>query len=126
VAGAAPEPAGPDLRHGGRLVRVVQARNPTEAQLMQGVLLDAGIPSIDRATRAFDILDLLAVGPRDILVAEGAVEEARQLLGVEAPALATGSTPLAFAEAPSRLLAKLAVALVVAAAIVWVLWRLFA
>ena len=77
---------------------------------MQSVLEDAGIPSIDRPTRAFDILDLLAVGPRDILVSAAAAEDARALLGVEAPVIPVGSTPAAFAEPPSRLLAKLALA----------------
>jgi hypothetical protein len=110
--------------HGGKLVRIIQARNPTEAQLMQGVLLDAGIPSIDRPTRAFDILDLLAVGPRDILVSEGAAEDARLLLGVEAPVVPTGSTPEVFAEAPSKLIAKLTVALIGAVGIAWALWQL--
>jgi hypothetical protein len=107
------------------LIRVVQARDPTEAKLMQAALLDAGIPSIDRPTRAFDILDLLAVGPRDILVSASAAEDARALLGVEAPAPPTGSTPAAYAEAPSRLLAKLALALVAGIGILWALWQLF-
>jgi hypothetical protein len=124
-AGANPlEPEADPRDAGGRLVRVVQARNPTEAQLMQSVLLDAGIPSIDRPTRAFDILDLLAVGPRDILVAAHAVDEARVLLGVEAPVAPIGSTPAAFSEAPSRLLAKVAVGLAGGAGIAWALWQL--
>ena len=115
----------PDPREaGGPLVRVVQARNPTEAQLMQSVLLDAGIPSIDRPTRAFDILDLLAVGPRDILVAAHAIDEARTLLGVEAPVAPVGSTPVAFSEAPSRLLAKVVVAFAGGAGLAWALWQL--
>jgi hypothetical protein len=125
------EPVAPvpevDPRHTSvRLVQIVQARNPTEAQLMQSVLEDAGIPSIDRPSRAFDILDLLAVGPRDILVSAAAAEDARALLGVEAPVVPVGSTPAAFAEPPSRLLAKLTLALVAAAGILWVLWQLFA
>ena len=118
-------PSAIDPRYtGGDLVKVIQARNPTKAQLMQGVLRDAGIPSIDRPTRAFDILDLLAVGPRDILVAAGAVDDARALLGVEPPVVPTGSTPAAYAEPPSRLLAKLVRALVGAVVILWVLWQL--
>lgn len=109
---------------GGRLIRIVQARNPTEAQLMQSVLLDAGIPSIDRPTRAFDILDLLAVGPRDILVSANAADEARSLLGVEAPVAPVGSTPAAFSEAPSRLLAKFVLAMGAATGLAWGLWQL--
>jgi hypothetical protein len=110
---------------GGRLVRIAWARNPTEARLMQSVLLDAGIPSIDRPTRAFDILDLLATGPRDILVSEAAAEEARDVLGVSPPVVPVGSTPTAFSEAPSRLFAKLVIGLGGAAAIAWAAWQLF-
>jgi hypothetical protein len=129
LADPEPAPTAPEVdpRYtGGRLVQIVQAKNPTEARLMQSVLMDAGIPSIDRPTRAFDILDLLAVGPRDILVSAAAVEDARALLGLEPPITAVGSTPAAFAEPPSRLLAKFALALVAAVGIVWLLWQLFA
>ena len=107
-----------------RLVRITTARDPTEAALMQSALRDAGIPSIDRPTRAFDILDLLAVGPRDILVADQTAAEARALLGVEDPVRPVGSVPEAFAEQPSRLFAKLAVGFSAAAGLVWVLVRL--
>lgn len=107
----------------GRLIRVATARNPTEAQLIQSALQDAQIPSIDRPTRAFDILDLLAVGPRDILVSEECVEDAMAVLGESPQPPPIGGTPVAFAEAPSRLFAKLVVGVAGAAGIVWVLWQ---
>ncbi len=107
-----------------RLVRVATARNPTEAAMMQAALNDAGIPSIDRPTRAFDILDLLAVGPRDILVADEAADDARDLLGVEEPVQPVGSLPSAYAEPPSRLFAKLAAALAAGAAVAYGIWQL--
>ena len=53
---------------GGRLVKVAYARNLSEAELLQGILLDQGIPSSERRTRGFDVPDFLAGGPRDILV----------------------------------------------------------
>jgi hypothetical protein len=107
-----------------RLVRITTARNPTEAALMQSALLDAGIPSIDRPTRAFDILDLLAIGPRDILVAQEASAEARDLLGVEEPVRPIGAVPAVYSEPPSRLFAKLVMGLGAAAGLVFVLLRI--
>jgi hypothetical protein len=107
-----------------RLVRVTTARNPTEAALIQSALRDAGIPSIDRPTRAFDILDLLATGPRDILVDQDAGAEARALLGEEEPVRPIGSLPAAYAEPPSRLLAKLALGLGAGVAIAWAVWQI--
>jgi hypothetical protein len=86
---------------------------------MQAALRDAGIPSIDRPTRAFDILDLLAVGPRDILVDGEALHDARTVLGVEEPQAPVGSVPGAYAEPPSRLLAKLTLGLAAATGVVW-------
>jgi putative signal transducing protein len=108
----------------GRLVRVATTRNPTEAKLVQSALDDAGIPSMDRATRAFDILDFLAVGPRDILVPEEAAEHAREVLG-QAPDAPPpiGGTPRAFAERPGALFAKLFLGLIAAAAITWAIWQ---
>jgi hypothetical protein len=107
-----------------RPVRITTARNPTEAALMQSALNDAGIPSIDRPTRAFDILDLLATGPRDILVAEDVSADARALLGVEEPVRPVGSVPEAFAEPPSRLFAKLVLGLGGGVAVAWAAWQI--
>jgi uncharacterized protein YbaR (Trm112 family) len=65
---------------GGELVRVAGGRNQAEAELIQNMLLEEGIPSILRRTRGFDVPDFLAAGPRDVLVAEAAYEPARRLL----------------------------------------------
>jgi hypothetical protein len=65
----------------GELERVTVARNLAEAELIKGVLLEQGIPSLIRRTAGFDVPDFLAAGPRDILVPETGADEARRLLG---------------------------------------------
>jgi hypothetical protein len=64
----------------GELVRVAGGRNQSEAELIQGLLLEEGVPSILRRTRGFDVPDFLAAGPRDVLVPESGVEAARAVL----------------------------------------------
>lgn len=64
----------------GRLVKVAYAQNQPEAELIQGLLLEAGIPSMTRRAAGFDVPDFLAAGPRDILVPESGVEAAREAL----------------------------------------------
>jgi hypothetical protein len=64
----------------GELVRIAGAGNQAEAELIQGLLLEEGIPSVLRRTRGFDVPDFLAAGPRDVLVPEAAVEAAREVL----------------------------------------------
>jgi hypothetical protein len=68
----------------GDLVKVGFARNQSEGELMQGLLLEEGIPSLLKRTRGFDVPDFLAAGPRDVMVPETGAEVARELLaGVE-------------------------------------------
>src|ERR687888_464190 len=69
---------------GGTQVRVARAANLAEAELIQGILLEEGIPSFQRRSRGFDVPDFLAAGPRDILVPEAGLEAARELL-LQAP-----------------------------------------
>ena len=64
----------------GEPVKVGFARNQAEAEMIQGMLLEEGIPSMLKRTRGFDVPDFLAGGPRDILVPETGAEAARQLL----------------------------------------------
>ena len=52
----------------GPLVRIAAARNQPEAELLQGLLLEEGIPSMVRRSGGFDVPDFLASGPRDVLV----------------------------------------------------------
>jgi hypothetical protein len=109
----------------GDLVRVTGGRNLSDSELIQGILLDQGIPSILRRTRGFDVPDFLAAGPRDVMVPESGYERARELLGeadlltVEAP---PGSMP--GIGSPARLALGIAIAFVIALALVWVLFQL--
>lgn len=64
----------------GRLVAVAHARNQPEAELIQGLLLEEGIPSMARRTAGFDVPDFLAAGPREILVPESGAQAAREAL----------------------------------------------
>jgi Putative prokaryotic signal transducing protein len=64
----------------GELVRVAGGRNQAEAELIQNMLLEEGVPSMLRRTAGFDVPDFLAAGPRDVLVPEAAAEAARELL----------------------------------------------
>jgi hypothetical protein len=63
-----------------RWVKVAAAPDESVALLMDGVLQDAGIPSLIQRAPGFDAPDFLAAGPRDVLVPASLVEEARQVL----------------------------------------------
>src|ERR671932_1978098 len=69
----------PELTRG-ELVRVAWARNQAEAELIQNLLLEEGVPSIARRSTGFDVPDFLAAGPRDVLVPESGAEIAREAL----------------------------------------------
>jgi Putative prokaryotic signal transducing protein len=64
----------------GELVKVARARHQAEAELLQQLLLEEGIPSLARRSGGFDVPDFLASGPRDILVPASGAEVARELL----------------------------------------------
>jgi hypothetical protein len=64
----------------GELVRVAGGRHQAEAELIQGMLLEEGVPSILRRAAGFDVPDMLAAGPRDVLVPEAGVDVARDVL----------------------------------------------
>src|SRR6266568_2146603 len=64
----------------GRLVRVVGAGNQAEAEFIQGLLLEEGVPSLLRRSPGFDVPDFLAAGPRDVLVPQAGVSTAREVL----------------------------------------------
>jgi hypothetical protein len=65
---------------GERWVKVAAAPDESVALLMDGVLKDAGIPSLIQRAAGFDAPDFLAAGPRDVLVPGSLVEEAKQVL----------------------------------------------
>ncbi len=64
----------------GELVRVAGGRHQAEAEMIQGMLLEEGVPSILRRSPGFDVPDFLAAGPRDVLVPMAGAEAARDLL----------------------------------------------
>jgi len=65
---------------GGRLVKVAFARNQAEAEMLQGLLSEAGIPSVLKRSGGFDNPDFLAAGPHDVMVAADAARRAREVL----------------------------------------------
>ena len=54
----------------GKLVKVAYAQNQAEAEMIQGLLSEHGIPSMLKRAAGFDVPDFLAAGPRQVLVAE--------------------------------------------------------
>jgi len=64
----------------GPLVRVAGAAQQPEADMISGLLLEQGVPSVVRRSAGFDVPDFLAAGPRDILVPESGAEVAREAL----------------------------------------------
>ncbi|MDQ3722828.1 MAG: hypothetical protein M3376_07150 [Actinomycetota bacterium] len=99
----------------GDLVRVAGAMNQAEAEFVQGMLLEEGIPSTLRRTRGFDVPDMLAAGPRDVMVPASGHGAARDVL-LEAEIV--NDDPVE-EPAPSRVLAVLLGALAVGALVIW-------
>jgi hypothetical protein len=100
----------------GSLVRVAGARNQAEAEFIQGLLLEEGVPSLLRRTAGFDVPDFLAAGPRDVLVPQTGVSTAREVL-LQAEIIS--AERLSSAVDPWRLLIGLIAALVLGALIIW-------
>jgi hypothetical protein len=64
----------------GELRRVAIGRQQPEAEFIQMLLLEEGVPSTLRRTAGFDVPDMLAAGPRDVLVPESGLQVAREVL----------------------------------------------
>ncbi len=101
----------------GDLVCVAGARHQAEAELIQGMLLEEGVPSMLRRTRGFDVPDMLAAGPRDVMVPVSGAATARQVLG-QAEMLGVPAGPAV--ERPARLLAALVAVVALVALVAWV------
>ncbi len=99
----------------GELVRVAGAMNQAEAEFVQGLLLEEGIPSTLRRTRGFDVPDMLAAGPRDVLVPASAHAAGREVL-LEAEIVRDEPVQ---PTSPSRVFAALSAAVLVVGLIVW-------
>lgn len=100
----------------GDLVQVASARNQPEAEFIQRLLLEEGVPSLLRRTRGFDVPEMLAAGPRDVMVPASGVPTARDvllnadMLPSEAPA----------GPDPTRLLLGLLIAIALVAIVAYV------
>lgn len=64
----------------GTLVKVASAQNGVEAEMIQGMLLEQGIPSMSQRAPGADVPDFLVAGRRDILVPESGAEAAKEAL----------------------------------------------
>ena len=102
----------------GELVRVAGARNQAEAELIQGLLLEEGVPSMLRRSRGFDVPDMLAAGPRDVMVPASGAGPARDvLLQAELISDRPAGRPV---ERPERLLLVLCAVAALVALIAWI------
>jgi hypothetical protein len=100
----------------GELIQVAWARNQAEAEFIQGLLLEEGVPSVLRRSAGFDVPDFLAAGPRDILVAQTGVDTAREIL-LQAEVIS--DDPGGSVVSPGRLLIGLIAALLLGALVVF-------
>lgn len=119
---------------GGDLVKVAFARNQVEGEMLQGLLSEAGIPSVLRRSFGFDNPDFLAGGPHDVMVSQAAALRAREVLAEtmiededderaeleEQRRLARGETGVV---SPARLAFWVAVAVIGAAILIWLLYQ---
>ena len=107
----------------GNLVKVAGARNQAEAEFLQGLLLEEGVPSTLRRSAGFDVPDFLAAGPRDVMVPESGLATARDVL---LQADLGSALPASGGDAPVRVLLYLLAACGVVAVIVLLgTWLLF-
>ncbi len=109
----------------GELIRVAGGRNQAEAEMIQGILLEEGIPSILRRSRGFDVPDFLAAGPRDVMVPESGFETAHELLAdhdLASQPQVPGELP--GIGSPQQLALWLIAAVVLGAGFFWVLFQL--
>jgi hypothetical protein len=103
----------------GELVRVAGGRNQAEAELIQGLLLEQGVPSMLRRTRGFDVPDMLAAGPRDVMVPTSAAVVARETL-LEAQLIGAEAASTTADISPPRVLLGLLIAISLVAIVAWI------
>ena len=120
---------------GGKLVKVAFGRNQAEAEMLQGLLSEAGLPSILKRSGGFDNPDFLAAGPHDVMVNSEAAPRAREVLAEtqfesedeerseleEQVRLERGEAGVT---SPGRLAMWVAIAAVAAILLIWVLYEI--
>jgi hypothetical protein len=105
----------------GELTKVAAGRNQAEAELIQGMLLEEGVPSMLKRSAGFDVPDMLAAGPRDVLVPRSGAEVAREvLLQADLLPVARANGRTDGGDSASRVLVGLLSALVLVALIAWI------
>src|SRR3954453_16398210 len=121
---------------GGKLVKVAFARNQVEAEMIQGLLGEGGIPSVLKRSRGFDAPEFMAAGPHDVMVDSGHAHSAKTLLADTITENESDEEAELREEArlrrgrpttetsPARLALWIGAALVAAAVIVWLLYQL--
>lgn len=102
----------------GPLVQVAGGRNQAEAEFIQALLLEEGVPSLLRRSRGFDVPDYLAAGPRDVMVPASADTAAREVLLKSELGPAEPPAPAS----PLRLALVLAAGVLLTAAVVWLVF----
>jgi hypothetical protein len=121
---------------GGKLVKVAFARNQAEAEMIQGLLSEGGMPSVLKRARGFDAPEFMAAGPHDVLVDSSHAHKAKALLAdtiTEDPAdeevelrdearLRRGGP--ATETSPARLALWIGVAFLGAVILAWILYQL--
>jgi hypothetical protein len=119
---------------GGPLVKVAFARTLAEAEMIQGLLGEVGIPSVLQRSGGFDVPEFLASGPRDVKVVSDLAARARSVLAdtmveegrdpewaeLEEQARLRGGGETT----PGRLALWIAAAFLGALVLVWVLYQL--
>jgi hypothetical protein len=100
----------------GQLVRVIGASNQAEAEMIQGMLLEEGVPSLLRRALGSDVPDFLAAGRRDVLVPASGLATAREVL-LQAEMISESPTS---STAAGRVLAGLLAAVVLVGVVVWI------
>jgi len=107
----------------GETQRVAVGRNLAEAELIQNILLEEGIPSLLRRSGGFDVPDFLAAGPRDVLVPASGAAAARELLNLDGDA-ELAAEPVDQRRAAFRLAAAMLAFLLVSGALIGLVWAL--
>jgi hypothetical protein len=121
---------------GGKLIKVAFARNQVEAEMIQGLLSEAGMPSVLKRARGFDAPEFMAAGPHDVLVDSSHAEKAKTVLAdtitenesdeeaeLRDEARLRRGGP-ATETSPARLALWIGAALLAAIVIVWLLYQL--